>query len=104
MLRPRRRRWNLTHSGKQAEQGKPDTFPMGRAAVKPTNDVAGKDAGESEGRTVMVWIRVQHLPGVKTSRLPAGVSSRGNWINNFHVGRQMTAGFSLAGAPTSGNV
>jgi hypothetical protein len=26
-----------------------------------------KDAGESEGQAVMAWIRVQNLPGVKTS-------------------------------------
>jgi hypothetical protein len=62
-----------------------------------------KDAGESEGRAVMAWIRVQDLPGAKTSRLPAGVSSRGNRINNFYMGKQMTAGLGLAGAPTSGN-
>ena len=52
----------------------------------------GKDAGGSEGEAVMASIRVQNLPGVKTSRLPAGVSSRENRINNFHLGKQMTAG------------
>lgn len=77
---------------------------MGRAAVKPTNDVAGKDAGESEGHVVMAWIRVQNLPDAKASKLPAGVSSRENWINNFHMGKQMAADFGLAGAPISGNV
>ena len=51
-----------------------------------------KDAGGSEGDTVMVSIRVQNLPGVKTSRLPAGVSSRGDRINNLYMGKQMTAG------------
>ena len=35
-----------------------------------------KDAGGSEGEAVMASIRVQNLPGVKTNRLPAGVSSR----------------------------
>jgi hypothetical protein len=51
-----------------------------------------KDAGGSEGDAVMASIRVQNSPGVKTSRLPAGVSSRGNRINNFHMGKQMMAG------------
>jgi hypothetical protein len=50
---------------------------------------------KANGDAVMVWIRVQNLPGVKTSRLPAGVSSRGNRINNFHRGKQMTAGYNL---------
>ena len=54
-----------------------------------------KDAGESEGDAVMVSIRVQNLPGVKTSRLPAGVLLRENRINNFHMGKQMTAGYNL---------
>jgi hypothetical protein len=53
-----------------------------------------KDAGGSEGDSVMVSIRVQNLPGVKTSRLPAGVLSRGNRINNFHMGKQMMAGYT----------
>ena len=87
MSRPRRRRWSLTRSGKQAEQGKPDAFPMGRAAVKPTNDVAGKDAGESEGRAVMTRIRVHamycYLPGVKTSQLPAGLSPQERLTNRY---------------------
>ena len=51
----------------------------------------------------MVSIRVQNLPGVKTSRLPAGVSSRGDRINNLHMGKQMMAGYP-AGAPINGNV
>jgi hypothetical protein len=47
---------------------------------------------DGEGRAVMVRIRVQDLLGVKTSQLPAGVSTRGNRINNFNMGKQMTAG------------
>jgi hypothetical protein len=58
-----------------------------------------KDAGESESDAVMASIRVQNLPGVKTSRLPAGVSSRENRINNFHMGRQMTADYNLLVRP-----
>jgi len=58
-----------------------------------------KDAGGSKGDAVMVSIRVQNLPGVKTSRLPAGVSSRGNWINNLHMGKQMTAVYNLLVRP-----
>jgi len=54
-----------------------------------------KDAGRSEGEAVMASIRVQKLPGVKTSRLPAGVSSRGNWRNNLYLRKQMTAGSIL---------
>jgi hypothetical protein len=54
-----------------------------------------QDAGESEGDAVMASIRVQHLPGVKTSRLPAGVSSRGYRRNNFRMGKQMMAGHTL---------
>ena len=54
-----------------------------------------KDAGESEGDAVMASIRVQDLPGVKTSRLPAGVLSRENRINNLHMGKQMMAGYTL---------
>jgi hypothetical protein len=42
MLRPRRRRRNLTHSGKQAEQGKPDALPLGRTVARPTDGAAGK--------------------------------------------------------------
>jgi len=53
-----------------------------------------KDAGGSQGDAVMALIRVQNLPGVKTSRLPAGVLSRENRINNFHMGKQMTAGYT----------
>jgi len=51
-----------------------------------------KDAGGSEGDAVMASIRVQDLPGVKTNRLPAGVLSRENRINDLYVGRQMMAG------------
>ena len=58
-----------------------------------------KDAGESEGRAVTARIRVQNLPGVKTSRLPAGASSRGNRINNFNMGKQMAAGYNLLVRP-----
>jgi len=58
-----------------------------------------KDAGESEGDAVMASIRVQNLPGVKTNRLPAGVLSRGNRINNFHMGKQMMAGYNLLVRP-----
>jgi hypothetical protein len=47
----------------------------------------------------MALIRVQNLPGVKTSRLPAGVLSRENWINNSHMGKQMTAGDDLLVRP-----
>jgi hypothetical protein len=47
----------------------------------------------------MASIRVQKWPGVKTSRLPAGVSSRGNWRNNLYLGKQMTAGFTLLVRP-----
>ena len=54
-----------------------------------------KDAGESEGDVVMASIRVQNLPGVKTSRLPAGVLLRENRINNFHMGKQMMAVYKL---------
>ena len=35
-------RWNLTRAGKQAEQGKPDAFPSGRAVARPTDEAAGK--------------------------------------------------------------
>jgi hypothetical protein len=62
-----------------------------------------KDAGGSEGEAVMASIWVQNLPSVKTSRLPAGVSSRGDRINNLYMGKQMTAGYP-AGAPINGNV
>jgi len=58
-----------------------------------------KDAGGSEGGAVMALIRVQYLPGVKTSRLPAGVSSRENRRNNFDLGRQMMAGYILLVRP-----
>jgi len=47
----------------------------------------------------MVSIRVQNLPGVKTSRLPAGVLLRENQINNFYMGRQMMAGYNLLVRP-----
>jgi hypothetical protein len=62
-----------------------------------------KDAGGSEGEAVIASIRVQNLPGVKTNRLPAGVSPRGNRRNNFDLGKQMTAVIP-AGAPRNGNV
>ena len=42
----------------------------------------------------MASIRVQNLPGVKTNRLPAGVSSRENRINSLHMGKQMVAGYA----------
>jgi len=58
-----------------------------------------KDAGGSEGDAVMALIRVQNLPGVKTSRLPAGVSSGGSQRNNFYMGKQMTAGYILLVRP-----
>jgi hypothetical protein len=45
-----------------------------------------QDAGGSEGGAVIASIRVQNLPGVQTSRLPAGVSSRGNRRNNAEMG------------------
>ncbi len=35
-------RWNLTHSGKQAEQGKPNAFPLGRAVARPIDEAVGK--------------------------------------------------------------
>jgi len=54
-----------------------------------------KDAGGSEGDAVMASIRVVTLLGVKTSRLPAGVSSRGNRRNIFHMEKQMMAGSIL---------
>jgi len=54
-----------------------------------------KDAGGSEGNVVMALIRVQNLPDVKTSRLPAGVLSRENRINNLYMGKQMLAGYTL---------
>ena len=41
-LHRRRRSWNLTHSGKQAKQGKPVALPMGGAVVRPTDRAAGK--------------------------------------------------------------
>ena len=41
-LHRRRRSWNLTHSGKQAEQGKPIALPLGRAVARPTDGAAGK--------------------------------------------------------------
>jgi len=53
-----------------------------------------QDAGGSEGGAVIASIRVQNLPGVQTSRLPAGVSSRGNRRNNFQMGKQMMAGIT----------
>jgi hypothetical protein len=37
-----------------------------------------KDAGESEGQSIMGWIGVQDLPHAKVGRLPAGHSSRDN--------------------------
>jgi hypothetical protein len=58
-----------------------------------------KDAGGSEGDAVIASIRVSNLPGVKTSRLPAGVSSRENRRNNFYMGKQMMAGFNLLVRP-----
>jgi hypothetical protein len=58
-----------------------------------------KDAGGSKGDAVMASIRVQNSPDVKTSRLPAGVLSRGNRTNNFHMGKQMTAGYYLLVRP-----
>jgi len=73
MLHRRRRSWNLTHSGKQAEQGKPVALLwVGRSQDQPIVQRV-KDAGGSEGDAVMASIRVQNLPAVKTSRLPAGV-------------------------------
>ena len=42
MLHRRRRSWNLTHSGKQAEQGKPIALPLGRTVARPTDSAAGK--------------------------------------------------------------
>jgi hypothetical protein len=53
-----------------------------------------QDAGGSEGEAVIASIRVQNLPGVKTSRLPAGVLSRENRRNDLHMGKQMTAGYT----------
>jgi hypothetical protein len=58
-----------------------------------------KDAGGSKGDVVMASIRVQNLPDVKMSRLPAGVLSRGNRTNNFHMGKQMMAGYYLLVRP-----
>jgi len=49
----------------------------------------------------MASIQVQNLPGVKTSRLPAGVSSQENWINNLHMGKQMMAGYNLLVRPST---
>ncbi len=62
-----------------------------------------KDVGESEGRFVMKRIAVQDLPHLKEGRLPKGVSSRERWANDLDVGKQMTADFSLAGAPMNSN-
>ncbi len=42
MVYRRRRSWNLTHSGKQAEQGKPNILPLGRAVARPTDGIVGK--------------------------------------------------------------
>lgn len=42
MLHRRRRRWSLTHSGKQAEQGKPNVLLLGRAVARPTDGTVGK--------------------------------------------------------------
>jgi hypothetical protein len=58
-----------------------------------------KGAGGSEGDAVMALIRVQDLPAMKTSRLPAGVPSRGSQRNNFYMGKQMTAGYILLVRP-----
>jgi hypothetical protein len=41
MLHRRRRSWNLTHSGQQAEQGKPIALPLGRTVARPTDGAAG---------------------------------------------------------------
>jgi len=64
---------------------------VGRSQDKPMGQRV-QDAGGSEGEAVMASIRVQNLPGVKTSRLPAGVLSRGDRINNLYMGKQMTPG------------
>lgn len=42
MLHRRRRSWNLTHSGKQAEQDKPVALPLGGTVARPTDRAAGK--------------------------------------------------------------
>jgi len=60
-----------------------------------------KHAGGSESDAVMALIRVQNLPGLKTSRLPAGVSSRENQRNNFDMGKQMMAGYILLVRPNT---
>jgi hypothetical protein len=66
---------------------------VGRSQDQPITQRV-QDAGGSEGDAVMASIRVQNLPDVKTNRLPAGVLSRENRINNFHMGKQMMAGIT----------
>jgi hypothetical protein len=41
------------------------------------------------------------LPHAKAGRLPPGRSSREGLANHFQEGKQMTAGYGLAGAPSS---
>jgi len=68
--------------GTNAEHGKPVLLlERGRKVVRPTAAVRVKEIGESEGLAVMAGIRAGVLPGAKASRLPIGVSSRDNLIN-----------------------
>jgi hypothetical protein len=66
-----------------------------------------KDGGGSESRPVMGRIGVAPpiraaSPHAKAGRLPAGRSSRESLTNHPKGERQMTAGYGLAGAPSSG--
>jgi hypothetical protein len=68
--------------GTSAEHGKPVTLLIrGRKAARPTAALRAEEAGESERRAAMAWIRDETSPGAKASRLPVGVSSREELTN-----------------------
>lgn len=109
MLHRRRMSWSLTRSGKQAEQGKPNAFPLGRAVARPTDEAVGKGCWKkrrpfcNEADSGSCNPTDCHLPHLKRGRLPTGVSSRETWVNDLNMGKQMTADFGLAGASMSSN-
>ena len=103
MLHCRRMSWNLTCSGKQVEQGKPNVFPLGRAVVRPTDEAVGKGCWRKRMLLCNEADSGSNFAAPERGKLPTGVSSRKTGTNDLDMGKQMAADFGLAGAPMSSN-
>ena len=116
---PPAERRSLTHAGTCTERVKPIGFPpvYCKRESEPQGTLMGlwvKDGGRSESPLVMRGIGVESLnsdrerkrednitPRESVPTSYPGRSSRERLANHFQEGKQMTAGYGLAGAPSS---